>query len=1225
MGQRIASLTAWTVLLVVGLVAASPFFNRGLVGTGEAFNYSLSVADAIEQMRGGVLPPLAGQTEYAFNARIHPLRNAPYLYYLCAGIDLATFHRLSYWEVQNVSLVLSLLGALFACYGGLRWATNSGRVFAVFLSCVYALAPPLMGAAHTFDLFMTVHVAVFVPLAIAACVKGCQQPSFSNDAWLAAALAAAWLAHPPVAFWLTSSVILVRIIVFAGRPSVAALASGLAAAVLGLLLSGFVFVSAATLSPDLGYFSDEEVVWGHFPDVILESLRGAFPKMLLPISPGAGMLGDLQMGYVGLVLICLSLFLALRRSKTEEPGAAVRLSAIGCAMAALVLVIMDLPVPWVTHWAWKHVLTGALKLTTEWPMQRLYLVAVAMAVFAAGIIVPKQWRTLKAPRWLGPAAMLLALVWAGYQARAFITRGYANRRTLETTRSLYRPSNLDLTITSYAFVGAPPTYVYGVTDPRFEFRILRDGVDEIASPLASALASAPIVQTGAIRRSGGQAPGKPFVSSRLKLFPGHRYLLTFAFRVPPVQALLSLRGPLLDRYYQLPQGGQSKGFGMMEGERRSIPIWTDSDKPEDVEASISLSGNASISGSPAVFADFTLQDVDMRALPVRLESFLPLRFTVDAPQGGCTVETPRRFLPGFEALVNGKPAEVLMSPYRQAMIPLPPGRSTVELSYPGPWEARAAFWGSVSCWLIFICWRLLGSPYPSRPWAIVTVPASLAWKGRWAVAVLAVAGVVVAGELRKRAREETVVSAVGPVRVDFFLAYGRKNVNEPLLATGRVGKGVVVFVDYVDETHISLGADVWGGLFQSPPIEVDYSKKQTLVVSDGALFPRDNPRTKELTPTESKQLLDEIRVELNGKTVIHEKADTYLSTREEVLVGRSTFGSLTAPAFLGRIVDVERLPIPRTVMLPASRSARMTVHFPEGREGMTEPLLDAQAGPGKCVLAVTYRSPGKATLSLIGDPGATAAAAEIDYDAGQNHQIDIEPTMDAKSADSLGLSCTFDGKQVLGGTSPEPSKYVPILRSGLNESGIAGSQVRFLGPKLDLVAMPEEAPLPLGGESGMAVIAVTFPVNKTGRHEPIMTSGINGAGDFIYVVYEDDQHVRLGFDHWNGGGVLTGPIAVDYHAPHEIWISASSLYPQKPDDPAWQGIPIGDRERLRTHTLVALDGTTVINAAQPTYPSAPAHVDFGENRIGGSTADASFSGLVHSVDRVDTLRGRTIH
>src|SRR5580704_16902719 len=131
-------------LLLVGLLAASPFMNKGLVGTGEAYNYSLSVADALKQMQSGVMPPLAGQTEYAFNARIHPLRNAPYLYYLCAGLDLVTFHKLPFWQVQNLSLILSLVGAVFACYGGLRWGADCPRTLAAFLSCDYALAPPLM-------------------------------------------------------------------------------------------------------------------------------------------------------------------------------------------------------------------------------------------------------------------------------------------------------------------------------------------------------------------------------------------------------------------------------------------------------------------------------------------------------------------------------------------------------------------------------------------------------------------------------------------------------------------------------------------------------------------------------------------------------------------------------------------------------------------------------------------------------------------------------------------------------------------------------------------------------------------------------------------------------------------------------------------------------------------------------------------------------------------------
>jgi hypothetical protein len=1215
MGLRIASLAAWVALLVAGLFAAWPFFNRGLVGTGEAYNYSLSVADAVTQMRAGVLPPLAGQSEYAFNARIHPLRNAPYLHYLCEGIDLVTFHRLAFWQLQNVSLVLSIFGALFACYGGLRWATDCPRLIAAFLACFYALSPPLMGAAHTFDLFMTVHAAVFVPLAIAACIKGCLRPSFSNDAWLAAALAAAWLTHPPVAFWLSVSVILVRLIAFAGNPRLWILANGLMAVILGLLLSGFVFMSAATLSPDLGYFSDEQAVWGHFPETILKGLHGAFPGMILPVSAGAGNLSDLQIGYVGLGLIGLSLFLAFRRLKGDEPGETMRLAAIGCASAALILVIMDLPVPFLTLWAWRRLPAGAFKLTTEWPMQRLYLVASAMSVFAAGTIVPRRWTALKAPGWIAPSAMLIALTWVVYQAKPFITRGIANRWTLSATQSAYRPSNLDLTITSYAFVGPPPTYVYGVVDPRFEFRILRNGVDEIASPLASGLAQAPVVQTGALRLSEGVPPAKSPVPPKLNLLPKHRYLLSFAFRIPPVQGLLFLRGPHLNRTYALPEAGQPKGFGMMDGERRAIAIWTDSDKPEEVEVRVWLNNSAPFAGKSTVFADYVLQDVNMEALPVRVQSLLPLRFTVDAPQGGCTVETPRRFLPGFEATVNGKTAKVLMSPYRQAMIPLPPGRSVVELSYPGPWQARTAFWISVSAWIGFFAWRAVRSPVPSRRWLLVS--ASSVYRYKWAV--VTVIGVAALATLRfeRHVRQDWVARAVGPVEVDFFLPYGRKNVNEPLLATGKVGAGVVVFVHYVDETHISLSADVWGSLYESRPIEVDYSKLQRLIVSDGALFPNENPRIKELSPTEADQLRSEICIELNGNVVIKHAADTFLSTPSEVLVGKTTFGSLTSPAFLGTIESSERLPIPRVLMLPASMHAEMDVRFPLGREGASEPLLYVSAGTDTCLLSVTYLSKGVATLSLLGKNGSILQAANVTFDAAAEHQITIRPATGETGI--LTLSCALDGNRVLGPENVTPSGRVPILRSGLNEGQIPGVEARFTGAELELKAVADSSWLAPGQTWGMESVIVNFPLNKVGRHEPILTSGITGAGDFIYVIYQDDSHVRLGFDHWNGVGFITDPIAVDYHAPHEIWISSRPLYPDVAGNAALPAFNAADRDRLRSRVRVAIDGKTVISSDTSAYSSSPSEVTVGTNQIGGSSADPSFSGIIYFAGRMDPL------
>jgi hypothetical protein len=1213
--SRCLSLGIAAGLLLVGLLAASPFLSKGLVGTGEAFNYSLSVADSLKQMQSGVIPPLAGQTEYAFNGRIHPLRNAPYLYYFCAGLDIATLHKLPFWQIQNLSLVLSLIGAVFACYGGLRWGSACPRTLAAFLSCVYLLAPPLMGAAHTFNLFMTVHVAVFVPLALAACVRGCRLPSFSTDAWLAAALAAAWLAHPPVAFWLTGSVIAVRLIHFSCTPRLAPLVSGVASAVLGLLLAGFVFVSAATLSADLGYFAEETAIWKHFPDVIMESLKGAFPGMLLPVSPGAGNLSDLQAGYVPILLMVLSLILALKRSREAEPDRAVRLASLGCALGALALVVMDLPVPVISRWAWSCVPAGALKLTTEWPMQRLYLVAVGLSVFAAGSILPKQWGSLRLPRWVAPTAMLLCLAWMAYEARAFIARGVSNRLTLETTRRAFLPSNLDLTITSYAFIETPPTYVHGVTDPRFEFRVLRNGVDEVTSPLAAGLASSPVVQSGALHASPSSPTAKPAAAAKLKLAPGHRYLLSFAFRVPPVRALLIFKGPLLDRIYELPKAGEALGFGMLEGQRRAIPIWTDSDKTEEVDMRAVVTDKASTISATELFADFTLQDVDIAALPVRLESLLPMRFTVDAPEG-CTVETPRRFLPGFEAVVNGEPAAVLMSPYRQAMIPIPAGHSVVELSYPGPWRARAAFWLSVSFWLLFIMWRLTGSPVPARPLAFLPVSISWTWRHRWAVAAGLVVLVFSTRDIQKRARREALARAVGPERIDFFLSYGHKNVSEPLLATGKVGAGTVVFVHYVDATHISVGADVWGRLFESPPIEVDYSKLQTLVVSAGSLYPKDNPALKKLDPTELARLRGELRIELNGSIEIKQEIDTYESRPDEVLVGRTTFGSLTAPAYLGRIVSSERLPIPRTLMLPASMHARMLVKFPTGREGATEPLLHVTAGPNSCLLSVTYIARGKVSLNLTGNGSTKLQGADVDIAPADVHELELRPSVGEKGTPPLTLSCTLDGNQVLGSAGMLPSGNVPIMQSGEIENQVGSAQTRFTGPELTLEAVPEAGWVSPDLKWGMDVIVLAFPTNRAGRHEPLLTSGVTGAGDFIYVIYEDAHHVRIGFDHWNGGAFVSDPIPVDYLVPHELWISTGALYPDESSESSLQEIKALDRARLRSHVTVMLDGKPVISSDTTTYPASPSSVTIGTNNIGGSSADPVFSGNIYFSGRM---------
>jgi hypothetical protein len=754
-------------------------------------------------------------------------------------------------------------------------------------------------------------------------------------------------------------------------------------------------------------------------------------------------------------------------------------------------------------------------------------------------------------------------------------------------------------------------------DPQFEFRVLRDGKDEVASPLAAGLATAPVVQSGALRLPGGLARGKTVVSPKLTLLPGHRYLLGFAFRIPPVSALISIQGSLLHRGYILPEAGQNRGFGMMDGERRAIPIWTDSTKPEQVEIRVWFTDQAAIEGHPTVFADYTLQDVAMDTLPVRLESLLPLRFTVDAPQAGCTVETPRRYLPGYEATVNGKPAIPIMSPYRQVMIPIPAGRSIVELRYPGPLLAREAFWLCALSWLAFWSWRAFGSKRPVLPWARAARPFVLLWQNPWAALATVAMVALCAAEFTVRERSDRFSRAVGPMRITFQLPYGKARVNEPLLSTGHERAGVVVFAHIIDERHISVGADVWGSLFQSGPIELDYAQPHTIVVSHGGLYPKGNPRLERLSPEEVEALRGALVIELDGKPVIREIADCFESTIDEIHVGSTAFGSMTPPQFDGKILSFGRLPIPQELMLPGGYQARMRVQFPVGREGVTEPLLSVNAGPNSCECSATYLSASKLKLSLLGSDGATLLSRVVRYDSTQVHELEFAPAARDGAGSGIILSCTFDGAHVLGPSGPSFKGFVPVLQSALNSPKVPGVEERFTGPRMEISLLSHDA-LPRGNKPwGAAEFVVSFPGGKPGRQEPLLTTGTTGAGDFIYVIYVDSHHIRIGFDHWGGGaGLISGPLDIDYRVPHQIAISMAPLYPDPEGDPLWLQTKSYELQKLRSEVRVALDGKTVISLPATLYPATPNQVTFFENRIGGSTADPKFTGITYFLTRI---------
>jgi len=61
---------------------------------------------------------------------------------------------------------------------------------------------------------------------------------------------------------------------------------------------------------------------------------------------------------------------------------------------------------------------------------------------------------------------------------------------------------------------------------------------------------------------------------------------------------------------------------------------------------------------------------------------------------------------------------------------------------------------------------------------------------------------------------------------------------EPLLSTGTLGAADIIYVHYLDATHVQFGVDHWGeGTSLGPVIEIDPAKTQDLTLALGSLFP----------------------------------------------------------------------------------------------------------------------------------------------------------------------------------------------------------------------------------------------------------------------------------------------------------------------------------------------------------------------------------------------------
>ena len=149
-------------------------------------------------------------------------------------------------------------------------------------------------------------------------------------------------------------------------------------------------------------------------------------------------------------------------------------------------------------------------------------------------------------------------------------------------------------------------------------------------------------------------------------------------------------------------------------------------------------------------------------------------------------------------------------------------------------------------------------------------------------------------------RAQQAWAGEGGVRLRLMLPADRGGFREPLVVTGRPGRGDMVMIEYVDGAHVRFGLDHWGSPMRtSPVVPVDFGAEHEVTVHLVSLSEAARSAPRESTVS------GRLRVALDGRVVWDEAVDLYIVVPIEVAIARNPIGGTSCePMFSGRVLAV---------------------------------------------------------------------------------------------------------------------------------------------------------------------------------------------------------------------------------------------------------------------------------------------------------------------------------
>jgi len=466
----------------------------------------------------------------------------------------------------------------------------------------------------------------------------------------------------------------------------------------------------------------------------------------------------------------------------------------------------------------------------------------------------------------------------------------------------------------------------------------------------------------------------------------------------------------------------------------------------------------------------------------------------------------------------------------------------------------------------------------------------------------------------------------GGLRLELLLPLGREGLSEPLVHTGvSPDRRDWLQIDYLPGDRARLSFFHAGlGLLRGQEFAIPADRRIAVELECGSLLPpAAHPMYAEWSDQEQVSASRQLRVRVDGQQVLAGALECYASTPGDVRIGRMEWISGGVQAlFSGRVLALSKLPIlrPRLVDLGEVMKrapVEITLRFPADQIGERQPLMTTGSGEKFDILFCRHVEPGRVKFGVYHHGQEPTESEAIVVDPLQAHTLLVWMGSLADPAEKLELSdtvlpsalrlvVTLNGQIVLNRDQtfyPADPKSVVFglntLVTGIVGPAFGGRIEALKGRGVEVLPAPV-----LVGQFGAVDMTVQFPGSAYGAAEPLVVTGIGGAGDFVYVRYLAENKVLFGFDHWGIGGLLGKAIAVDIRRPYRLRISIGALY--RPGD---------DVGKWRTRVWVQLDDIVVLDGIYACHPTTRSQIRVGENAIGGSTCGARFSGKILKLER----------